>query len=267
MKSWKEQYLDEIEELIKVGAIHAYHENVMMCYEHTDFKSKMTEYLVVVNIAKKLLNWALPKHLQIHLEYSLADFYNGAFPSIKWTGTSNLDSKIILRNEHNPINNKSARIDIVITSEPNNEGYYIRPNYKSLIGIEVKSISKQNKTILEDIHRLSQSLILTDSISGNNIEACYSLFYRRLDNYRKVNSKKELTNKKEKEIKKWKIALESFELQYPTLNYIFKPILVQESDIEDTIQQFPPEHFDYSEVAEKSGLIMCYLVKITKKKS
>lgn len=260
----KAEHINEIEELLKKGAIHAYHENVMMCYEHTDFKSRMVEYLAVVNIAKLLMNWALPNYLQVHLEYPLADFYNGAFPAIKWEAKTIFDSNMILRKNHNPVNNVSARIDIAITSESTNEGHYIQPNYKSLIGIEVKSISKQKSTILKDIDRLSQSLVLNDAIDKNNIQACYSLFYRRLDNYKKVNSKKELDVKKEKELKDWNLSLKDIKQEYPRLNFTIEPIVVQESHIEDIINHFPPEHFDYSEVAEKSGLIMCYLIKITK---
>lgn len=260
--NWKDNYLKEIEELIKDGANRAYEENVIMCFDQTDFKSRMVEYLVVVNIAKLLMKWALPNNLQVQLEYSLADFYNGAFQTIKWEGKSIFDRKMIKRTDHNPPQNKSARIDIAITSDSFNAGIYIKPRYISLIGIEIKSISNQKKTILKDIHRLSHSLVLNDAIGKNKIKACYSLFYRRLDNYKKVNSKEVLEVKKEREIEKWNSVLNKIKNDYPSLNYILEPILVQESHVKDIINQFPTEHFDYSEVAEKSGLIMCYLIKI-----
>lgn len=261
--SWEDRHLNEVEELIKKGAKKAYDENVMMCYEHTEFKSRMVEYLVVVNIAQLLMNWALPKYLQVHLEYPLADFYNGAFPTLKWCGNSIFDTQLFFRNEHNPEKNKSARIDIAITSEPFNEGHYVEPSYKSLIGIEVKSISKQKDTILKDIRRLSNSLALNDEIDNNNIKACYSLFYRRLDNYKHVNSKKELDNKKENEINRWKLILNKFRGEFKSLDYLIEPIVVQESTVDDIINQFSNEdQLDYAEVAEKSGLVMCYLIKI-----
>jgi len=264
----EQQFFIEIEMLLKKGARKAYGENIMMCYQHSDFSSRMIEYVAVVNIAQLLLEWALPKYLQVQLEYPLRDFYNGAFPAIKWKKTNDFfNTEMISRTSHSPTKKKS-RIDIAITCEPFNEGgHYISPQYKSLVGIEVKSITKGKSKIKEDIVRLSDALSLKDKIEENGIEACYSLFYRRLDNEKAVNSNSELEDKKIKELKNWKDILIDFESRYQLLKYEIEPIIIEESIIDDIAGQYPPEHFDYQEVAEKTGLIMCYLVKITKCKT
>jgi hypothetical protein len=251
--------LDEVEKSLKEGVIEAYQQNIKMCYDYTEFKSKMVEYLIVVNIAQKLMEWTLSKYIQVHLEYSLRDFYNNAFPYSKCIAESIFDMKSIYRENHNPENNKSARIDIVIT-----QLYEKYNKYQSLVGIEVKSINSHKGSIIKDIHRLSKPLSYKDKVGENSLIGCYSLFFRRLDNPKKINTESDDSSKKKKELIKWNSVLNDFKREYPSLNYNLKSILVQNSDYTKIIDSLPEGEIDYSEVAEKTGLIMCYIIKITK---
>src|SRR5690606_15574240 len=77
---WQPNYLNEIEEILVRSAKYSYEENLRFTYQSNDFNSRMIEYLVVVNIAKNLYNWAWDRFIQVQLEYSVINFYNGAFP-------------------------------------------------------------------------------------------------------------------------------------------------------------------------------------------
>ncbi|CAN0597612.1 unnamed protein product, partial [Ectocarpus sp. 12 AP-2014] len=172
---WQNNYFNEVEEILISSARYSYEENLRLSYQRTDFKSRLIEYLIVVNIAKKLFDWGWDRFIHVQLEYPLSDFYNGAFPELSLKPR-------LRRTNHNPINNKSGRIDIALTKEPSKSYAYRKPNHMSLVGIEVKSFIKGYSKVKEDIVRLSEAMVLTDDISENSIRASYLLFYKKLDN-------------------------------------------------------------------------------------
>ncbi len=271
--------LRDIESIIKEGAKKAYRDNLFLTGNYTDFQSRMIESLVVITIAQKLLDWAFPNNCQIQLEYPIKDFYNGAFPDIIWTQREVFDpSQFIKRQNHNPIKlnseviedvklieNKSGRIDIAITTEPSSgkEGaFFINPKLKSLIGIEIKAINKNASDIENDFNRMANAVSLEDRISPNGILSCYCLFYRRLDNPKQINSKEEIEGLKVKDKDKWTSKFNELIKSNPTVKYELKPIIISESAVDGLANYYPPEEFDASEIAEMTGLVVCYLTKV-----
>lgn len=266
---WSNEYYSEIESILKKGAIQAYQDNILMVFKHSDFESRMIESLVVVNVAKLLLDWAMNNYYQVHMEYPLRDFYNGAFPAVTWKEKASItDSEyMIKRKEHNPKGNKSGRIDIALTRDTHNEGVFISPSWKSQVGIEIKSINQHNSKIIKDIERLSTGLVLSDEVGNNSIKAGYSLFYRRLDKENEVITEDEISTKKSTELNFWKNQFTEFRKNYGSLEYAIEEIVIREAAFEKIKDSYDPEHFDYHDVAENSGLVVCYLIKITRNDS
>jgi hypothetical protein len=271
--------LKDIEDIIKEGAKKAYRDNLFLTGNYTDFQSRMIESLVVITIAQKLLDWAFPNYCQVHLEYPIKDFYNGAFPDIIWTQREVFDpTQFVKRQNHNPIKvdsernddvkskeNKSGRIDIAITTEPSSgkEGaFFINPKLKSLIGIEIKAINKSASEIENDFIRMANAVSLEDRISSNGIISCYCLFYRRLDNPKHINSKEEIDRLKVLDKDKWSGKFNELIKSTPILKYDLEPIVISEGAVDGLADYYPPEEFDASEIAEMTGLVVCYLVKI-----
>ena len=255
---WQNNYFHEVEEILISSAKYSYEENLRLSYQRTDFKSRLIEYLIVVNIAKKLWDWGWHRFIHVQLEYPLYDFYNGAFPEIS------LKPKLRRKN-HNPISNKFGRIDIALTKEPSKSYAYRKPNHMSLVGIEVKSFINGYVKVKEDIIRLSEAMILIDDIGKNSIRSSYLLFYKRLDKPNQIIKDKEIPKMKEKVLIKWEAILEEYRNKYTQLIYNFQPIEVKEAALAELKVRFDPDFFDHAEVAENSGLVMCYLIKIKRR--
>ncbi len=249
-----------IEGLIIEGAEKSYRENLFFCGFQSNLQSRIIESLITINVAQKLLDFCLQNDLQINLEYPISDFYNGAFPALSWVGEDIFNRKMIRRLDHTPSVKKLGRIDIVITKEPFNEGLFYKPSLMSLLGIEIKAINKSNDKILNDINRIANSLILNDAISANNVSVGFSLFFRRLDNPKEIITEKIIKKKKQREIEYWKKQIDN--LLNEKVKYVIKEIVIEESPIELISEYYSPDHFDYSEVADNSGLVVCYLVKL-----
>jgi hypothetical protein len=271
--------LKDIEDIIKNGAKKAYIDNLFLTGNYTDFQSRMIESLVVITIAQKLLDWAFPNYYQVQLEYPIRDFYNGAFPDIIWTQREIFDpGKFIKRQNHNPIKlnsklnddvkakeNKSGRIDIAITTHPSSGkdgAFFIHPKLKSIIGIEIKAINKSALDIENDFIRMANAVSLVDPISSNGIISCYCLFYRRLDNPKQINSKKEIEGLKVSDKIKWSNKFNELIKNTPIIKYDLESIIITEGVVDGLSDYYPPEEFEASEIAEMTGLVVCYLVKI-----
>jgi hypothetical protein len=260
--------LNEEELIIKQGATKAYQQNIYFTGNNTNFQSRIIESLIVINIAQSLLEWAIKNNLCINLEYPIKHFYNGAFPKMIWTKrvTSN-PSKFLRRIEHNPKFNKSGRIDIVITKEPKTDvdGIYLKPSSKSLFGIEIKSINNSIKDIKIDFLRMSYAVALQDDLTTNSIQAGYCLFYRRLDNPKKIYTEDEIEKIKVDDLLRWNQIFVDILPHKQNIQFKNKQIVISEDSFEKLKGYYPPEEFDANEIAELTGLVVCYLVKITRK--
>ncbi|WP_339725226.1 hypothetical protein [Maribacter stanieri] len=255
---WQNNYFDEVEEILISSAKYSYEENLRFSYKRTEFESRLIEYLIVINIAKRLFDWGWHKLIHVQLEYRIKDFYNGAFPEFSMKPR-------LKRKNHNPIKNKSGRIDIALTKEPYRAYNYRDPIHKSLIGIEVKSFSNGYSKIKEDIVRLSEAMVLIDEIGENSIRASYLLFYKKLDKPNQIVIDDDIPKMKNKVLIKWEATLEEYRKNYTQLVYDFQPIEVKEAALAELKERFDPDFFDHDEVAENSGLVMCYLIKIKRK--
>lgn len=222
---------------------------------------KIIESLLVINIAQNLIEWSNKYSLIVNLEYPLKDFYNGAFVEFRY---KEINTKRILtrRKNHNPIGNKSGRVDIAITKMPFNNGPYLYPNCISLIGVEVKAINSSFKKIESDIKRLADALTLKDEVSENSIQVCLSLFIKRIGSPNKLESDETKYNNEIEAIKDIQSKIQSIKEKYPDL--IFE--LIINNDIERKVdwECLNLEDFNPKEIAENSGKLLIFLLRISK---
>jgi hypothetical protein len=250
----------EIEELIKKGLINGYKENILFTQNYSDLQSRIIEYLIVVNVAQELKEYCFKNGLDINLEYSLNDFYNNAFPSAIIEGDF-FNTKLLNRKNHSPEDSKSKRLDIVLNSEIVNNGEPFNSK-KSFVGIEIKAINQSNKKIKQDIIRLSKALNLSDPISDNYIKAGFACFFKRFDRENIILSKKEFDAKAKKEVEKWETYFEEIDKIYNELRFTITEIKVTNLPVEEYSAHFKEEQHDYSEVAQNTGFINAYIIRI-----
>lgn len=260
--------IDELEQNMRDGAKKAYDENLFLTGSFSDFQSRIIESLIVINIAQILLKWAIRNEFQIRLEYPIRHFYNGAFPNFIFTKRrGNDNTKFLQRLNHTPNTTKHGRVDIVVTREPvlNVDGAYVDPKLLSLIGIEIKSINKSIKDIENDFIRMATGVGLQDDVSSSSIQAGYCLFYRRLDNPRDINSDEQIKKIKEEDFTKWSKIFSNLLTQKQNLIFNIDPIIISEGSFENLKEYYSPDEFEANEIAELTGLVVCYLVRITRK--
>jgi hypothetical protein len=66
------------------------------------------------------------------------------------------------------------------------------------------------------------------------------------------------------ELQFWSDKTTDLKSRYPTLDYSIKEIVIKEAAFEKIKDSYDSEYFDYNEVADNSGLVVCYLVKIVR---
>lgn len=257
----KTSLVDNIEILIKNGLINGYKENILFTQNYFDLQSRIIEYLIVVNVAKELLQYCIQNGMEINLEHSLNDFYNNAFPSVIFSGGF-FSSKALKRKNHTPEDSKTKRLDIVLTSEMSNEGELGFPSKKSIFGIEIKAINQSNKKIKQDIIRLSKALNLKDPISNNYIKAGFACFFKRFDREEKILSREAYEVKAKKEVEKWQSYFEELGKIYKELRFTITEIKVTNLPVEEFVFHTSEIQYDYSEVAQSTGFINAYIIKI-----
>lgn len=255
--------IKQLEDIIINGTKKGYWENIFLTESDTTIQSRIIEYLISVNIAQSILTWKHKREFKIFLEYSLSDFYNGAFPNAKKIHGNTHKSEVIKRKNHNTNHNK-ARIDIAITKDPHGL-WYTKPKQMSVAGIEIKSINKSIFLIKSDINRLTIALKNKDKVGQNNIDVCFCMFIKRLDKPNIIITKKDIKIKINENFNEWKKLIKAYNVKHQNIKYSLKKVIIEKSPREDLIKIYSPKHFDYSEVAEKSGLVVCYLITIKRK--
>lgn len=255
--------ISEVEELVKVGLVQGYKQNIFFTQNYSDLQSRVIEYLIVVNVAQKLEQFGIQNNIFINLEYSLNDFYNNAFPSFIFAGEV-FAQEHKKRKKHSPKDSKSKRIDIALTQESRLAGERFS-SQKSLVGIEIKSINQSDKKIKSDIDRMAKAINLKDEIGNNNIQACFACFFKRFDNDNTTLTKVEILEKTDAEKIKWKRHFDDIKYTYPNLLFEL---------IDTSIVNMPAEEFnvssygddaDYQDLLDNTGCINAYMVKITRK--
>ena len=257
--------LYEVEDLIVKGLEKGHNQNLFFTQNYTDFQSRIIEYLITVNIAQSLEEYCFSRGLGVNLEYPIKDFYNGAFPSVKFP-TEIFGGEFQTRKDHNPVKNKSKRIDIAITSDPIHNNGYSSSGWRSLIGIEVKPLNPTKKKVEEDVLRLAKALALTDKISENQILSGYACFFRRFDKDNQTLNQTQIDNCKKEELSKWNKVFDSFSSDFPDLNFEIISKTLKESPVEKIEHELDPRFEDYQDYIDNSGLVVAYLIKVTHKK-
>jgi hypothetical protein len=258
---------NELTKAIGNGVKSAYNENIHFTKNWTGLQNRIIESLVVVNIAQFLAKWDIDNCYCIQLEYPMRAFFNGAFPSMKFSKPQSLfENKMVFRSKNHSKRKSKSRIDIALVAEPvpNSGDIFHDPSWISLTGIEVKSINKPDKLIIKDIERLAKAMDLTDPIGDNLIEVCYSVFIRRLDNAKSITSTKEITKKSTSEKKKWECRLDELKSEYPSLDFKINEIELVNSVVENFVTPEGPDGVDAASVAEDTGFIICFLVEISR---
>jgi hypothetical protein len=159
-------------ETIQLGLRRGYYQNRQFNDGWEGFDDKMIEYLLTVYVAIELYDYTgFGKPTKIKLEYPLWQFYNRAFPENKWSNEMELfGSSEFLKREYKKKRSKH-RIDIVVM---NDDGKHLR----SLHGIELKAINTYDGDTINDLNRLSNSMITVDHTDANSITSCYSAFIK-----------------------------------------------------------------------------------------
>ena len=257
----KRNIITEIEDLIKKGLINGYKENILFTQNYSDLQSRIIEYLIVVNVAKELMHYCFQNGIEINLEHSLNDFYNNAFPSVIFSSEI-FGSEATRRKNHSPEDSKIKRLDIVLTQEIKNKGELGFASKKSLVGIEIKSINQSKKKIKEDVIRLSKAMNLVDDVSENNIKAGFACFFRRFDKENGTMTKETYSKRAKKELKKWEDYFMIINEVYPKLNFNICELNVVNLPVEEFIYHTPEIDYDYHEVAQNTGFINAYIIRI-----
>lgn len=255
----------EIIKSIHLGMRRGYYTNLEMKNSWVGFDKTMIEYLLTVFVAIELKDFqAFETNKEIKLEYPLFEFYNKAFPENKWTNENDLfkEKKLITRDFNEDPTKK--RIDIaVMYHEPSIYGHY-----RSLHGIEIKAINGSNTTIIEDLHRLSKSMINKSSIDESSIQSCYSAFILSYSKSKETSTEKDLDSLKNSKLAIINEILKSKRIEYSDLK--FK--LTQESIERDSYESYLEKNkgipdFDISwDPINETGEVLSVVIEITRKK-
>jgi hypothetical protein len=159
----------EITDVIKKGLIKGYRENLLLLSSYNDFVDQVREYLLTVNVAQQLLEWNNQHLYKINIEYPVFSFYNNAFLAYYWDITDIFNMSIIRREEGlSPTDKRYQKIDIAITQEQSGDN--ASTHERTLVGIELKGINKNETEIIRDAERMAKAMVLKDKSSENSIK-------------------------------------------------------------------------------------------------
>lgn len=234
--------MDNVQNIIKaiqLGLRRGYNQNLRFKNKFISFESKMTEYLLTVAVANELSeinNYG--KLVNIEVEYSLCQFYNNAFPIGIWTNENDLfTSSEYIKREYEADPSKK-RIDIAVMYDDNNG---LINKYRSLHGVEIKSVNTHYSGIINDLGRLSDSMITDfDRTGTNSIQSCYSAFIKSYSDNSKPTLKSEIENNCKKIINFLDKKLnEKFRNQkiYKSLSYSIHTENIDSSSFEEYYEQ------------------------------
>jgi hypothetical protein len=261
--------LKDVEQAIISGMIKGYSENQLLQTNYNDFQSKITEYLLTVNVAQSLLKWNKHHTYNISIEYPAVDFFNNAFKlvDIKYDISSNIlaHSTINQRGEHKSTtrnNNDKGnieKIDIAILVDCPDQHI---ESMRSLVGIEIKAINPNKTDVIKDVTRLSEAINLQDNISENSILAGYSTFIQKLsmDKYEDMILTKQINlDLIEKFKSKWNKIIN--QIDHVHIIDFFIVEVVSEEDISEIYTSLDK---DYHDIVSETGAVIGVLLKVSK---
>lgn len=178
-------------ETIQLGLRKGYYQNRQFRGQWEGFDNKITEYLLTVLVAVAINK--TQGFGQINLEYPIWCYYHEAFPAYKWDWTDIFTSPVLQTRKLIRKRSKE-RIDIALSY--NERG--LADGLRSIHGVELKGIDKEEKDIIKDLRRLSDSMITTDygTMEENSIRSCYMAFIRTCGVEDRIVSDAELNQEK-----------------------------------------------------------------------
>ncbi|MCW3111461.1 MAG: hypothetical protein JWQ09_5967 [Segetibacter sp.] len=253
----------EIVENIKIGLAKGYKQNLLLISPYNDFIDDIREYLLTVNVAQQLLGWDKQHNYKIQIEYPVSSFYSNAFPAYDWEFTDIFDMAIISRQpEHSPTKKFHQKIDIAITHESlDNSDKHDR----SLIGIELKGINKNESEIIKDAQRLAKAMLLKDKIADNSIKFCFCGFLKRFDKSHEMVTIDYINRKSLEETDLWNKICNDLNTNFEDLNFSINIFEVINTPFEVVSEIHKQMDSEFSEVANDTGIVVGGILTIDRK--
>lgn len=254
----------EISDLIKTGLKKGYKQNLLLLSSFNDFIDQVREYLLTVNVAQHILEWNEHHSYKIQIEYPVLSFYNNAFPSYKWEVTDIFNIAIISRQTgHSPTDKNYQKIDLVITEEQ--QGENASTYERTLVGIELKGINKNEADIIKDAERLSKAMLLKDQIGDNSINFCFCGFLKRFDKSEELVTTELIMKKNEEEGQHWGTNCTNLNSKYPSLQFSIEIFEIINTAYEVVADIHKKMDSNYSEVANDTGIVSGGILTIQRK--
>lgn len=253
----------DIIEQIKIGLTKGYKQNLFLLSSYSDFIEQVREYLLTVNVAQQLLEWNDKHNYKIQLEYPILQFYNNAFLAHALEIEDIFNMVLIQRqNGHSPTDKLNQKIDIAITQEQTSNAF---SQERTLCGIELKAINKNDNEVINDAKRMSNAMMLTDKISTNSIEFCFCGFLRRFDKGEEMVTDAFIHSKIRDEQNRWDAICNRLATEFPTLIFSVEKFDIINTSLELVAEIHKQMESDFSEVANATGIIVGYIMSIMRK--
>lgn len=253
--------IEEISNSIKDGLKKGYKQNLLLLSSYDNFMDEVREYLLTVNVAQSLLKWNQQHIYEINIEYPVLKFYNNAFPAYKLDIIDLFDMNIISRKSgHSPTDKLYQKIDLAITQMWKGEN--TEEHLRSLVGIELKGINKNEEDIKKDAGRLARAMLLNDNIEENSIKFCICGFLKRYDTPDIIVTESYINKKMEEEKNHWDKICNKLNSDYKKLKFSIEVFKVENTTYEDIKDIHEKMESDYSDVANSTGIIVGCILKL-----
>ena len=250
-----------IEKCIQDGLMKGYGEQIQLVSSYTELVEEVREYLLTVNVAQQLLRWNNNHNYKIQIEYSILHFYQNAFPasSTKWNDI--FDSETTARlSGHSPTNTLNQKIDIAIIQDRNADN--ASSCERTVMGIELKAINKNEANIKRDAERLARAMLKKDPTDENSIKYCFCGFVMRLDENTQIVKTNDIQKLRTEKDLHWNTICNDFNTQFHDLHFTFSMFDIRNTPLE-AIEEFHKKiGSDYSEVAAETGIVVGGIITI-----
>lgn len=251
----------ELKENLKTGIARGYMQNLLLLSSYNNFIDQVREYLLTVNVAQQLLEWNNQHLYKIQIEYPISLFYENAFIRTDWIAPDIFNMSIVERlRGHSPTEKLHQKIDIAITQEQQNTSF--STDERTIVGIELKGINKNQADIINDAERMCNAMLRTDPISPNSIEICFCGFIKRFDKAEELVTKDYIQTKISEVQSNWDNICNILHIKYQGLNFTTDLFEIQVTTFETIADIHKQMGSDYSEVANDTGIVIGCILSI-----
>ncbi len=245
----------EILSHLKIGLIKGYKQNLLLLTSYNDFIDQVREYLLTVNVAQQLIKWNENHSYKINIEYPVLYFYNNAFLSFDEDFINVFDMPVTYRQlGHSPTEKLFQKIDLAITEEQ--QGANGSTHERTIVGIELKGINKNENDIKDDARRMARAMIRADAISDNSIEFCVCGFLRRFDSDDEMITANDIANNITSETAHWNNICNELKQEFTNLNFSIDIFEVINTPVELIRGVHLEMGSDYHQVANETGNVV-----------